>query len=172
MQVKYGPVARFVNGMFHDKHPVNFPYKRTGKTFSDKLRNMEKSYQKEYKRGRRHKAQMSTTGAATEEHGAEVGEHVGTGWQLFDEFFLAMYHQSPTDPSHQHALGLVDESNLSESDGEAGSPPSNNGHVACIVFASVILCCTRCETFDSCLSMCAWQAWVVATVCMVLCCNA
>ena len=62
-----------------------------------------------------------------------------TGWQLFDGFFLAMHHQSPTDPSHQHALGLVDECNLSESDGEAGSPPFNNGHVACIVFASV--CC-------------------------------
>ncbi|DBA92623.1 TPA: hypothetical protein ACH3X1_002842 [Trebouxia sp. C0004] len=64
---------------------------------------------------------MSVTGAATEEDSAEVGEHMGTGWQLFDEYYLAMHHRSPTDPSHQQALGLVDESNLTDSDEQEGA---------------------------------------------------
>ena len=128
-------MANFVNGMFHDKDPQNFPHKRTGKTCADKLRNMEKTNHKEYRRGRRHKAQMSVTGAATDEGGEEVGEHMGTGWQLFDEFYMAVHHQSPTDPAYQQAKGLVDESNLSDSDEEEGSSPFSTGYVACVVYA-------------------------------------
>ena len=60
--------------MFHDKDPANFPFKQAGKTCSDKLRNMEKTHQKEYKRGRCDEAQMSVTGAVTQDDGAEVGQ--------------------------------------------------------------------------------------------------
>lgn len=140
VQVKYGPVAKVVSGMFHDKDPANFPFKRTGKMCSDKLRNMEKTYQKEYKRGRHHKAQMSVNCDATQENGAEVGEHMGTGCQLFDEFYLAMHHHLPTDPAHQQALGLVDESDLSDNGEEEGKLYL----VMVMLHVLCLLCCTYC----------------------------
>ena len=74
VQIKYSPVSKVVSGIFHDKDPANFPFKQAGETCSDKLRNMEKTYQKEYKRGRCHKAQMSVNGGVTQDDGAEVGQ--------------------------------------------------------------------------------------------------
>ena len=84
---------------------------------------------------------MSVTGAVTQEDGFEVGEHTGFNWQLFDEFYLAMHHPSTTDPAHQQALGLVDESNLSDSGEEEGSPPSSDDHAACIGLVVLYILC-------------------------------
>ena len=75
---------------------------------------------------------MSVTGAVTQEDGAEVRQHTATSWQLFDELYLAIYHHLPTD-AHQQALGLVNESKLSDSAEKEGRPPSSDGHAACIV---------------------------------------
>ena len=62
---------------------------------------------------------MQTTGAATQED-ADVGEEYGTGWQLFDAVYMALYHENPCDPDFQQAQGLVDESGSTD-DGMSNS---------------------------------------------------
>ena len=102
MQAKYTPIAIAINKSFHDKDRCNFPFKRTSKSCSQKVRNLEKTYKSEHAKGRRHKLHLQTTGAATQED-ADVGEEYGTRWQLFDAVYMALYHENPCDPDFQQA---------------------------------------------------------------------
>ena len=52
-----------------------------------------------------------------------------------------MHHHSSTDPAHQQALGLVGESNLSDSGEEEGSRPCSDDHDACIGLVVLYMLC-------------------------------
>ena len=77
----------------------------------------EKSYRNEHKKGGRHKEQMKVTGAATEGADCEVGEHLGTGWQMFDAVYENLFHQNPVDPDWQQKQGLVVKSGSTDEEG-------------------------------------------------------